>query len=161
MSWLWTRAVPSRILFMASGGRGPTWLICVAVRPSLISMPRRVPSAVGLARARLMTSSTFCSSAVGSPASHWVAREATPSGAAPPSRTCTGGGWMRTLSAALAPSDRTATKTPNQERNADERMAWPPCKTIVYLYDVGSPMNLQQGVDMYFMLVNFTIGSIY
>ena len=55
---------------MARGGRTPTSLR--SHRLSHMLMPKRVPSTVGLARARLMYSSTSCSSGVGSPESYSV-----------------------------------------------------------------------------------------
>jgi hypothetical protein len=55
---------------MARGGRTPT--SPTSHKLSHILMPKRVPSAVGLARARLMYSSTSCSSGVGLPESYSV-----------------------------------------------------------------------------------------
>jgi hypothetical protein len=58
----------SKSLFIANGGRGPTKL--GLSNPSWISIPKRWPSATGLARARLMYSNTSCSAGVGSPESY-------------------------------------------------------------------------------------------
>jgi len=68
MSSLWASAMLSRRLFIANGGRGPTRL--GSCNPSWMSIPKRCPSAMGFARARLMYSKTSCSSGVGLPESY-------------------------------------------------------------------------------------------